>query len=431
MTSYKDIFKAISMFGSVQGINTLLNLVRTKLIATLIGTVGTGLNSIFFETRELMHISTNLGLDTSCIRNISVHFEEWKNSTTDETRAKAWDSVKSEVCLVRSLALILAILGTFATIVFVYPLSYLTFQDNNHIFEFLWLAPSVGITTIICSETAILKAIRKLKSLALISTLNVIAGICTSIPIYYYFGLNGIIPAILFFFIAEFVIAASFSYHLIRPQIRINKDTLRKGKPILKLGIALTLAGVALRTSQLGIRSYINNEGGTDMVGLYSAGYSIVMLLGSFVFSSIEADYYPRLSGAFNNLSERKAIVYKQIKATLLLITPSVLLFVLLLPYLVPLLLSHDFDPIVPMAQVASLSLIFRAATQPYGFVPIAAGNAKLHMVLESYCDILICIAVVVGFTLHGLLGAGIGYTVANALDLIVLWVVMKWKYKV
>lgn len=430
MASYKEIYKTIGIFGGVQAITILLNLVRTKLAAILIGTFGAGLNSIYFESRELLHISTNLGIDVSAIRNISLSFEAWKNAEMKD-RDELWQKLAVSVRLVRSLALMLAVIGVVAMLVFALPLSYFMFMNVEHTIDFIVLAPAVGFTTLICSEMAVLKALRKIKTMAMVSILNIVMAIVTSAPIFYFYGVSGVLPAILVFFFFEFVIVAFFSYRTVKPSFCINGETIKQGMPILKLGVALTLAGAALRLSQLAIRSFINNEGGTDMVGLYNSGYTILMLVGGLVFSSIETDYYPRLSGSFNDIKERRRIVHRQIKATLSLMIPIVVVFVVLLPWIVPLLLSHDFDPVVPMVQTASLSMIFRAATQPYGYVPIAAGNPKLHMILETYCDILIFIAVAVGFVQCGLIGAGIGYTVANAIDMVVLWIVMRWKYGV
>ena len=56
-------------------INILLNLLRTKAIAILLGPSGVGLNGIYNETRELIHTTTNLGLDISGVRGISQAFE--------------------------------------------------------------------------------------------------------------------------------------------------------------------------------------------------------------------------------------------------------------------------------------------------------------------------------------------------------------------
>ena len=43
-TAYKNIFKATTLFGGVQGLNILLNLARTKLVAIFLGRVGVGLS---------------------------------------------------------------------------------------------------------------------------------------------------------------------------------------------------------------------------------------------------------------------------------------------------------------------------------------------------------------------------------------------------
>lgn len=447
MATYKEIYKTISIFGSVHALTILLNLLRTKLIAILIGTFGTGLNSLYFEARELLHLATNLGLDVSAIRNISMDFEAWKKAKSNlvpsvspegkspvppvSPEGKAWQRLTDSVRLIRSMALMLALLGMLAMLVFSLPLSYFMFMDHTHTIDFIILAPTVALTTLICSEMAILKAMRKIKTLAAISILNVIIAIAVSAPIYYHYGIRGILPAILLLLLLQYLIVIHYTYHIVKPSIRFNKTMLQKAYPILKLGIAMTMAGIAMRLSQLAIRSFINNQGGTDAVGLYNSGYTILMMLGGLIFSSIDTDYYPRLSGAFSSHTERRTIVYRQIKANLSLMIPLVTILIPLLPWIVPLLLSHDFDPIIPMVQVASLSLIFRAATQPYGYIPIAAGNPKLHMLLEAYCDILILIAVAAGFTYYGLLGAGIGYLLSNIIDTIVLWAVMKWKYDI
>ena len=68
----------MALFGSVQGLNIGLNLVRTKLVALFLGPAGVGLSSIYNETKELIHESTNMGMDQSGVREISVAYERWK-----------------------------------------------------------------------------------------------------------------------------------------------------------------------------------------------------------------------------------------------------------------------------------------------------------------------------------------------------------------
>ena len=89
-STYKDILKAITLFGGVHGLNLALNIIRTKLAAMLLGPAGVGLNSIYNETRELMHTSTNVGMDKSGVTEIAAaygidYFHLESNEKMEET----------------------------------------------------------------------------------------------------------------------------------------------------------------------------------------------------------------------------------------------------------------------------------------------------------------------------------------------------------
>ena len=120
LETYK-ILKATSLFGSVQGLNILINIVRTKLVALLLGPTGVGLNSIYNETRELIHSTTNLGLDISGIKNISQTFERLTATTDDAERNALQQQLANDVCLLRSWVAILALFGTVVTIMLARP----------------------------------------------------------------------------------------------------------------------------------------------------------------------------------------------------------------------------------------------------------------------------------------------------------------------
>ena len=69
--NYSHILKYTGIFGGVQGISILVGIVRTKLVAVLLGTEGVGLASLFNSTIKLVGDSTNLGLSVSAVREIS------------------------------------------------------------------------------------------------------------------------------------------------------------------------------------------------------------------------------------------------------------------------------------------------------------------------------------------------------------------------
>ena len=260
MESYKNIFKASSLFGGVQGLSILLNLVRTKLVAILLGPAGIGLNSIYNETRELIHSTTNLGLDVSGIRGISKSFEAWQNAQGEEEKRQTYVQIEEEIRLLRSWVLILALFGTLICMILAEPISYFTFNDFEHTWSYVLLSPVVGLSTMICGELAVLKAIRRIKMIATVSVINVLLTLLTSIPLYYFFGIEGVIPAFILLYIAQFIAIISFSYRAQRPTFALSRNYLTKGLPMLVLGISFALTGMINHGAQLSIHSSITTE---------------------------------------------------------------------------------------------------------------------------------------------------------------------------
>lgn len=431
--SYKNILKTISLFGSVQGLNILLNLVRTKIASTLLGPAGFGLVSIYNETRELVHSSTNLGMDTAGIRGISSAFEQLrKNTGTKEENAILREELNTQVVLFRSWVVILAILGTVACLLLASPLSYFSFQDFEHTWGYIILSPAVGLATLTCGELVILKALRKLKAVALVSVIDVALAIVVSLPLFYFYGTKGILPALVCMAMVQMAVVCVYSYKAYRPSFSFNKVLLSKGFPMLVLGISFALSGVVGHCAQLAINAYINWCDGESAVGLFRSAYAIVMTYaGSIIFASLESDYFPRLSGSFADIEKRRATVWRQVKVTVMLIIPVVIALVLLLPWLMPLLFSSEFDGVILTARIASFGLIFRAIYLPLGYIPLSAGDSKTFLVLESVSYSILAGGVILGYNLYGMEGAGVGLIVSNAADMIITYFVAKIKYKI
>jgi len=423
--------KATSLFGSVQGLNILLSLVRTKLVAVLLGPEGIGLNSIYNETRELIHASTNLGMDTAGVRGISQTFEQFRNAKSEDERILLHQQFESQVVMLRSVVLLLAALGTFACMLLAQPLSWITFDDFEHTWGYVLLAPAVGLSTLACGEVTVLKAIRKLKAVAIVSAIDVALAIVVSVPLYYMYGINGVLPALLALAVIQFVVIINFSYRAHRVRFDFSKALLSQSIPMIVLGISFALSGVIGHCSQLGIRSFINQLDGLEAVGLFNAGYTIAMTYGGVAFASLDSDYFPRLSGIINNLEERRLAVWRQVRVTVGLLTPLVILLVLVLPWLLPLLFSDRFNDVILMAQISCFGLIFRAAYLPFAYLPLASGDSRTFLAIESVSYLILSAGVILGYYLGGLTGAGIGLVISNAADLLVSFIVAKIKYRI
>ena len=414
-SAYKRLLKVTTLFGSVQGLNILMNLIRAKLAAMLLGPAGIGLNSIYNETREFIHSTTNLGMDQSGTREIA--------------KSTGAPDLADSVTLTRSWIILLAVFGMLATAVFAYPLSWMLFSDGDHTWQIVALSPAVAFSTLTCGELTVLRGLQQMKTIAGVSVLHVVLGVLTTIPIYYIWGMDGIIGALVLMTLSLAIVTMIYSYRIHPPKFCFVKAFLAKGRQMLVLGMSFVIAGFIANLGKLAVKAYINVNGSLDDVGLYSAGLTLTLMISNVVFASLENEFYPRLSSIFTDKTQRYLAIVRQMKVGLAIIIPITIVAIVLMPWIVPILLSDEFSTIVPMAQIASLGLIFRALYLPAALVPMAAGESKIYLLLQAVSYVSFVPAVILGYHFGGITGTGIGLLVNHFMDVVVNMAVLKWRY--
>ena len=416
--SYSHILKYTSLFGGVQGLGILVGIIRNKLIAVILGPQGMGLVSLFNSTIKLVSDSTNFGISMSAVKNISEEYDRGNH-----------ELIARSVAIVRLWSLLAALLGTFLCVILSPLLSRFTFSWDGHTLHFVCLSPIVGLLAITGGELAILKGLRKLRGLATVSIYNVLSALLISVPIYYVFGQQGIVPSLLLMVLAQTIVTIAYSCKQFPYRVYFNKDLLGSGFDMIKLGVAFVVAGMLGSGADFLIRSYLNNVGQIETVGLYNAGFMMTMTYVGMVFSAMETDYFPRLSGVNNLGVTFNETVNRQIEVMLLLVSPLLVAFMIALPILLPLLYSGKFLPALGMMQVVVLVMYFRALKLPVQYIPLAKGDSRSYLLLEAIYDILLVALVVVLFHYKGLTGAGVAILIAGVTDFVVVFIYARWRY--
>lgn len=404
--SYRHILKYTGIFGGVQGLNVLIGLVRTKLVAILLGPSGMGLASLFNTTVGFVSQATNLGLPISAVRQMSELYDRGDQ-----------EAINHFVKVIRGWSLLTALVGMLVCVAIGPFLSQTTFAWGDHSLHFMLLSPAVGMMAITGGETAILKGMRKLGSIAIIQVLAVVAALAISVPVYYVFGESGIVPVIVMMAFATMVLTLKQSLKLIPLQLRGAKGMLGEGMEMVRLGVAFTLAAVIGTASEMLIRSYLNVTGDLDILGLYNAGYMLTITYAGMVFSAMEADYYPRLSAVQHDIEATNETVNRQMKVSLLLISPMLAALIIALPLLVPMLFSGKFLPVVGMAQVAALAMYMKVLTLPVAYITLARGYSLSYLFLESCYFVVFVVLIIVGYQYWGLFGTGLAITLAHVFE--------------
>ena len=409
--SYSHVLKYTGVFGGVQGLSLLVNLVRNKLVAVLLGPGGMGLASLLNTTVSFIYQATNFGLPFSAVKHVSELYDEKDESKTHNF-----------IAVVRVWALLTGMLGMAVCVMLGPVLSSSTFSWGDHTLHFVLLAPAIGLMAITGGETAILKGTRQLRRLATIQIYTVLATLVVSIPIYYIIGEKGIVPVIVLMALVTALLTLRHSYRLYPLRMSSLGGLIGQGRGMIRLGVAFVVAGVMGSGAEMVIRSFLNVNGDLDAVGLYNAGFMLTVTYAGLVFSSMESDYFPRLSGlSGGDIEGRNLVVNRQIEVSLLIVSPMLAALVVVLPVLIPLLFSMEFIPVVGMAQVAVFSMYIKAVSLPVSYLVLARGESLAFMVLEGLYDIVLVALVVLGYHYWGLLGTGVALSLSYVFDVLIV----------
>ena len=416
--SYDHVLKYTWIFGGVQGLVILIGLVRNKFMALFLGAGGMGLSALLTSVQNFASQCTNLGISFGAVPKLSELHEQ-----------QAEEQLHYNIQIIRLWSIIAAVLGMLFCVIASPLMNQMSFTWGDHTLHYAMLAISVAMIAITGGETAIMKATRQLGKLARTQIYTVIATLLVSVPLYYFYGHSGVVPAIVLIAFATMLITIGYSYRAFPFRFYFRRSMLREGAGMIRLGLAFVLAAAIGSASEVAIRAYLNVVGSLDEVGLYNAAFMITITYAGMVFSAMEADFFPRLSGVASDIEATNNTVNKQIEVSLLLLAPMLVALMMSLPILIPMLFSSEFMPVVGMAQVAVLAMYFKVLTLPVAYVTLARRLSLPYLVLETLYFVVLIVAVVVGYRLWGIWGTGLAIVVAHVAENFFVTGYATWKF--
>lgn len=418
-TLYKQILQSTTLFGGVQVFNILVSVIRSKIIALLIGPEGMGIAALLNSAINLISGITSLGIETSSVKYIS-----------QENVEKDKYNLYKIIAVLRKMVWFTGILGALVTLVFSSWLSLITFGDTNYSAWFAWLSISLLLKQLSGGQLAMLQGFRKLKFLAKANFFGSLIGLLISIPFYYYLRMEAIVPAIVISSVAALCCSWYYAAQIKVERVKVaNRQLLTEGKGMLKLGIMLGLSGIITTTVAYVIQIYVSDKGGLAEVGLYNAG---MMLLNSYVgliFTSMSTDYFPRLASVSEDKIQVQLTVTHQAMIAILIITPVIALFLAFAPLIVKILYSAKFVGIISMLCFGIVGMLFRAVSWSMGYILLAKGDSKMFIRTAFGFNALFFVLSICGYHFFGLMGLGIAFTIHYFFHFLLLKIITAKRY--
>lgn len=418
-SSYKSILKGASLFGGTQVFQVLIDTVRSKFVAAILGPAGWGISGLFSSSSASIVKLCSLGL------NLAITKEVAQNGETSE-------NLRTVLTVARHLLFVTAVLGLLTCFLFSRLLSLSTFDSPVYTTGFILLSVYIFFTIAGNGELSVLQGLREAKRITKASIIGSVTGLVIGVPMYYFWGTDGIVPAMCVLSVTLW----AFNRYSVSKCVKLEKESFTRAKhwPLVKkivlIGLVLmasdTIGSFTTYLAQIFIRHFSD----LSIVGLYTSSTMMTTKYSSVVFTAMAMDYLPRLSKAADDNAEMNTIVNRQTEIVSLIITPVVLLFILFAPLVIRVLLTGEFMRALPLMRWMALGVTFKALMYPLGYVAFAKDNKRLFFWLEGITGNFLTLGLsCVFFYFYGLIGLGYAMVADGAICLVIYYVINRNKY--
>ena len=313
----KKSLKATSLFGGVQVFSILISIVRNKIVAVLIGPTGVGVVELYTSTVNLIKSFSDFSLQVSAVRDVSIAYKSGDVSNFIRTASV----VSRIVWFTGLLGLIICLLGS--------PFwSKLAFDDYSYTWGFAALSIVLLLNQLERGNTILLQSTEHYKYLAFSGVIGNLIGLLTTLPIYLFLGLEGIIPVLIITAATAYILSYYYASKLKITKEKLSKSfVLKKGKLMLQQGFLISVNYLLSALIFYILRIFITDRGSVVELGLFSAGFAVVNTYVGLVFQAMAQEYYPRISALSSQNDKLNSAVNNQIYLSLLILGPIIFLF--------------------------------------------------------------------------------------------------------
>jgi antigen flippase len=398
--TYGQILKSSAIIGGSSVLNIAVGIVRTKIMALLLGPAGFGMLSLYGSIVTLTQTLAGMGINSSGVRQIA-----------EAVGLEDEDHMHQTTVVLRRISILLGLLGASCLIVFSRPISRLTFGTTQHAAQVSALSLAVFFALVSAGQGALIQGMRRIADLARMGVMGAFFGTLISIPVIYFFRDRGVVPSLIA--VAAVTCLVSWRYSrkigipntLIRPSI-----VMRESASLLKLGFAFMASGLMTVGVAYIIRIIVSRRIGLEATGLYQAAWTLGGLYVGFILQAMGADFYPRLTACAKDHPACNRLVNEQAHVGLLLGGPGVLATLTFAPLVIALFYSARFGASVGVLRWICLGTIVQVVTWPMGFIIIAKAKQTLFIACELAWTIVSLALAWICISRFGLNGVGIAF---------------------
>lgn len=409
------IVSSTAVIGGGRVISMISGALRYKAIALLLGPAGVGVYGLLQAMMNTASSFAGMGIASSGVREIAE-----SNSPGKDRQL----SINRTALVLTSIAL--SLIGALFVVLFRKQLAEITTGSAADGSLILWASIGICATVISGAQIAFLNGLRKVRDIAVISSIAGISSMLIGVGAVWIWREEGIILAVISTPLMSLLISWLFYRRIrtvpIQRTWRVLSPAVRK---MLSFGLFLMITSFVNVGTQYAVCIIVTDHFGIESTGHYQAAWTVSMVYMGAVLGAMVMDYYPRLSERASDKLRMNELVHEQIEVSLMLAGPLVLGMMTFAPWVVSILFSSKFDDAVVVLRWQLMGDVVKIATWGLGFILLALGKGKLHLLSQGVWSASYMLMIIAGKTSVGLSVLGMAYFVSFCLLFLFSWLIV------
>ncbi len=398
---FKTLLKSTLFLAGTRVIQFLTGLVRIKLIAYFLGTLGTGLvDQLSFVTQKMSQF-TLLSMSEAVVKQIA----ENKNSPDSINLINS--AYKSYIILIGLFMLV------SCTLLYLFS-GYLTvyvFGDISYLSYFYIGLFSFPVLVLDSIPFSILKAFKDVKTIAKARIIIVIVNLILAVPLILIFKLDGAIAFVPLSYLVNLLVNFIFAKNNYFNELNINISSIISAKfsrsflrELLVFSTFGITVGVFVIISEFVCRAIVISKVGLDSLGLYSPVIMWASMITGFILPSFSTYLYPIFCEIKSNF-EISSVLNDGIRLGTFAIMPLLFIGIPYKNLIIPLFYSNEFLEASLYLPFHFIGVIFYVWWYVFSQAMTPTGRIKQHGIFFTFyliLDILVTYVFVNEIGLYG-----------------------------
>lgn len=398
---FKALLKNTSLLAGTRVLQFITGLVRIKLIAYYLGTLGTGLvDQLNFVTQKMSQF-TLLSMSEALVKQIS------ENKDSSESKQLINSSYKVYFILVGAFMLI----SSSLLYLFSEHLTIYVFGEVSYISYFYIGLFSFPLLVLDSIPFSILKAFKDVEEIAKARVIIVIINLLVAVPLILLFKLNGAIAFVPLSYLVNLLINFFFAQNKYFNKLNINLRSIIRANTnssFLKELLVFSTFGITIGVfsifSEFFCRAIVVSKLGIESIGLYSPIIMWVGVVTGFLLPSFSTYLYPRFCELKTN-KEISGLLNDSLRLGTMVIIPLIFIGIPFCDLFISLFYTDDFLGASKFLPYHFLGVIFYVWYYVFTQAMTPTGRIKQHgilMFLYLSLDILVTYSFVNEYGLYG-----------------------------